>query len=76
MISCFRISSQDKGYTNLIGRTHAELDLIRQNDVENFFAAQRPAYVFLASARWVFRESPRSGVIWSIFGHWDIWQFV
>lgn len=42
---------QDKGYTNLIGRTHAELDLIRQADVEKFFAAEKPEYVVLASAK-------------------------
>ena len=42
---------QSKGYTNLIGRTHAELDLIRQKDVEDFFSAQKPEYVVLASAK-------------------------
>ena len=39
------------GYENLISRTHAELDLTRQEDVEQFFAEQRPQYVFLAAAR-------------------------
>ena len=39
------------GYENLILRTHAELDLTRQEDVEQFFAEQRPQYVFLAAAR-------------------------
>jgi len=42
---------QSKGYTNLIGRSHARLDLIRQQDVEDFFAAATPEYVVLASAR-------------------------
>ena len=40
-----------KGYTNLHGRTHAELDLIRQKDVEDFFAREKPEYVVLASAK-------------------------
>jgi len=42
---------QSKGYTNLIGKAHAELDLIRQKDVEDFFSAQKPEYVVLASAK-------------------------
>ena len=40
-----------QGYTNIITRTHAELDLTRQADVEAFFAAVRPEYVFLAAAK-------------------------
>ncbi len=40
-----------QGYTNLLTRTHAELDLTRQADVEAFFAAERPEYVFLAAAK-------------------------
>ena len=40
-----------QGYTNIITRTHAELDLTRQADVEAFFAAEKPAYVFLAAAK-------------------------
>ena len=40
-----------QGYTNIITRTHAELDLTRQADVEAFFAAERPEYVFLAAAK-------------------------
>jgi len=42
---------EDRGYTHLIGKTHAELDLIRQKEVEAFFAAQKPDYVVLASAK-------------------------
>lgn len=41
---------QQKGYTNLIGRTHAELDLIDQQAVEAFFEAEKPEYLFLAAA--------------------------
>ena len=40
-----------KGYTNIIGKTHAELDLIRQKDVEDYFAREKPEYVVLASAK-------------------------
>ncbi len=39
------------GYMNLITRTHGELDLIRQSDVEAFFAEEQPEYVFLAAAK-------------------------
>ncbi|MBR4772357.1 MAG: GDP-L-fucose synthase [Bacteroidales bacterium] len=37
---------QRQGYTNLVVRTHAELDLARQADVEAFFAVEKPEYVF------------------------------
>jgi GDP-L-fucose synthase len=40
-----------QGYGNLITRTHAELDLGRQADVEAFFELERPEYVLLAAAR-------------------------
>ena len=40
-----------QGYTNIVTRTHAELDLTRQADVEAFFRAERPKYVFLAAAK-------------------------
>ena len=39
------------GHTNLIYRTFEELDLTRQADVEAFFAAEKPEYVFLAAAK-------------------------
>jgi GDP-L-fucose synthase len=42
---------QCKGYTKLLCRTHAELDLTNQADVNRFFAAEQPDYVFLAAAR-------------------------
>src|SRR5574344_121823 len=42
---------QRQGYNNIITRTHAELDLCRQDDVEAFFAAEKPEYVFLAAAK-------------------------
>ncbi len=40
-----------QGYTNIIMRTHAELDLTRQNEVEAFFSYEKPEYVFLAAAK-------------------------
>ncbi len=40
-----------KGYTNLVTRTHAELDLTDPAAVEAFFAAEKPEYVFLAAAK-------------------------
>lgn len=40
-----------QGYRHLITRTHQELDLCRQQEVEEFFAAEKPDYVFLAAAK-------------------------
>ena len=40
-----------QGYTNIITRTHAQLDLCRQDAVETFFAEEKPSYVFLAAAK-------------------------
>ncbi len=40
-----------QGYTNLITKSHKELDLCRQNEVEKFFAEEKPEYVFLAAAK-------------------------
>lgn len=42
---------QRQGYTNIITRTHSELDLCRQEQVEAFFAKEKPEYVFLAAAK-------------------------
>ncbi|MFN5318415.1 MAG: GDP-L-fucose synthase family protein [Bacteroidia bacterium] len=39
------------GHHNLIGKSSRELDLRNQQDVEDFFAAEKPAYVFLAAAK-------------------------
>lgn len=39
------------GYTNLVLRTSKELDLRRQEQVEAFFAKEKPDYVFLAAAK-------------------------
>lgn len=40
-----------KGYNNLILKSHNDLDLTRQIDVENFFCKEKPEYVFLAAAK-------------------------
>lgn len=40
-----------QGYTDIVTRTHAQLDLCRQDAVEAFFAEEKPAYVFLAAAK-------------------------
>ena len=42
---------QAKGYTNIVTRTHAELDLTNQSAVENFFKAEKPDQVYLAAAK-------------------------
>lgn len=40
-----------KGYTNLVYRTHKELDLLNQQAVEEFFAKEKPEFVILAAAK-------------------------
>ncbi len=40
-----------QGYQNIITRTHKELDLCRQQEVEEFFSEEKPEYVFLAAAK-------------------------
>ena len=42
---------QRQGYNNLIFRTHKELDLIRQDDVEKFFETEQPEYVFMPAGK-------------------------
>ena len=39
------------GYTNLLTRTHAELDLMNQQDVLAFMQQEKPQYVFMAAAK-------------------------
>ena len=41
---------QENGYTNLVYRTHKELDLTNQADVFNFFKSEKPEVVILAAA--------------------------
>ncbi len=42
---------KQKGYTNLIYKTHIELDLMNQLAVEEFFNSEKPEYVILAAAK-------------------------
>lgn len=42
---------QADGYTNIITRTREELDLLSQNAVAEFFATEKPEYVFLTAAK-------------------------
>ncbi|MCD8038334.1 MAG: GDP-L-fucose synthase [Lachnospiraceae bacterium] len=44
-------SLKAKGYTNIIGRTHAELDLTNQQQVRDFFEKEKPDVVVLAAAK-------------------------
>jgi GDP-L-fucose synthase len=40
-----------EGYTNVVTRTHKELDLMDQREVRKFFGEEKPEYVFLAAAK-------------------------
>ena len=42
---------EEKGYGNVIGRTHRELDLTNQQAVREFFEAEKPDVVVLAAAK-------------------------
>lgn len=42
---------QNLGFTNLVLRSHDELELTRQADVESFFASQKPQFVILSAAK-------------------------
>lgn len=42
---------EEKGHTNFLLRTHQELDLTNQSMVTDFFAKEKPEYVFLAAAK-------------------------
>lgn len=42
---------QQKGYSNIVTRTSSELDLRNQQAVTDFFASEKPEYVFLAAAK-------------------------
>ena len=42
---------QKQGYSNIITKSHAELDLMNQQDVNDFFVQEKPEYVFLAAAK-------------------------
>ncbi len=41
----------ERGYSNVVCKTHAELDLTRQQETEDFFLFEKPQYVFLCAAK-------------------------
>lgn len=49
--SSIKRNLESQGYTNVIGRSSAELDLTDQKSTNVFFAAEKPEYVFLAAAK-------------------------
>jgi len=49
--SAIRHTLEEKGYTNLVYRTHQELDLTDTAAVRQFFEEEKPEYVFLAAAK-------------------------
>ncbi len=42
---------QEQGQTDIVTRTHAELDLTNQQSVQQFFATEKPSQVYLAAAK-------------------------
>ena len=49
--SAIRRELERNGHSNLLLKTHAELDLMDRSSVERFFAREQPRYVFLAAAK-------------------------
>jgi GDP-L-fucose synthase len=49
--SAIRRYLEQKGFTNIVGRTSAQLDLRNQLEVQHFFEEEKPAYVFMAAAK-------------------------
>lgn len=49
--SALRRKLESNGYSNLLFRTHKELDLTNQQEVNEFFKTETPEYVFLAAAK-------------------------
>ena len=49
--SALKRNLESNGYSNLIFRTHKELDLTDQHDINGFFSREKPEYVFLAAAK-------------------------
>ena len=49
--SALKRNLESRGYTNIVTKSSRELDLRNQAAVEAFFAAEKPAYVFLAAAK-------------------------
>lgn len=54
---------EQRGFKNLITRTHQELDLSNQEAVEEFFKQEKPEYVFCVRCYLVERRMSRRGRI-------------
>lgn len=44
-------TAKSRGYTDIVARTHQQLDLLKFDEVENFFRTEKPDWVFLAAAK-------------------------
>jgi len=44
-------TAESRGFTDIVTRTHHQLDLLNAEDVDEFFASERPDWVFLAAAK-------------------------
>ncbi|HUX92986.1 MAG TPA: NAD-dependent epimerase/dehydratase family protein, partial [Ignavibacteriaceae bacterium] len=49
--SAIKRNLEHNGYNHLITRSQAELDLIKQNEVDNFFSKEKPECVIIAAAK-------------------------
>ena len=49
--SAIKRTLESQGYTNLLCKTHQELDLTDAQQVKHFFEQEKPEYVFLAAAK-------------------------
>lgn len=49
--SAIKRNLESKGFTNFVTRSQSELDLLNENDVADFFRAEKPEYVVLAAAK-------------------------
>ena len=49
--SAIKRKLQEKGYVDIIGKTHSELNLLNYTSVLEFFKEEKPEYVFLAAAK-------------------------
>ncbi|MGB5280399.1 MAG: NAD-dependent epimerase/dehydratase family protein, partial [Arenicellales bacterium] len=44
-------AAKQRGYSEILTRTHQELDLLSSEEVDKFFAVEKPDWVFLAAAK-------------------------
>ena len=60
--SAIKRELEKQGYSNIVTRTRGELDLLDQKAVTDFFAAEKPEFVFLAAAKVGGIEANRSKI--------------